>query len=127
MKLIVTSAIITIALALPLAAAAQIGGAATPMPGKPVASKTASGQFATTATSATVKHPKPIYARFVGTDIQGMAVIACSHDFTISSNSYQYKHSGIFRLPIKPAKADSCNVVLSGSGSGAIHIEIRSS
>ena len=34
MKLIVTGAIITIALALPLAASAQSGAAATPMPGK---------------------------------------------------------------------------------------------
>ena len=56
MKLIVTGAIITIALALPLAAATKIEAAATPTPGKAVASKTASGQFAPTAQATSASY-----------------------------------------------------------------------
>jgi hypothetical protein len=102
--------------------------AAAALPGHRVASKTASGQLAVTAIHATVKHPNAVYLRLVGRVNTGMIVIACSRGYaTISSNSYNHNRAGLYRVPIRPARADSCQLVASAGGSGRITVELRAS
>jgi hypothetical protein len=102
------------------------GAAATKVPGKVRAHKTVSGQFAVTAVTATISHPRAIYLRLIGRVTSGSAVIACSRDFAISSNHYEHNRAGLYRIPVKPAHAESCQVVGSVGGSGRVTIEIRS-
>jgi hypothetical protein len=102
--------------------------AAAALPGHRIASKTASGQFAVTAVHATVKHPHAVYLRLGGRISSGMIVIACSRGYaTISSNSYNHNRAGLYRVPIRPARADSCQLIASGGGSGRITVELRAS
>jgi hypothetical protein len=101
--------------------------AAAALPGHRVASKTASGQFAVTAVHATVKHPHAVYLRLVGGISSGLMVIACSRGISISSNSYKHNRAGLYRVPVRPARADSCQLVASGGGSGRIMVELRAS
>jgi hypothetical protein len=98
------------------------------LPGHRVASKTASGQFAVAALHATVKHPHAVYLRLVGPISSGMIVIACSRGYAaISSNSYTHNRRGLYRVPIRPTRADSCQLIASAGGSGRITVELRAS
>ena len=115
-----TKLIVSALAALALAATAQAA-----LPGKVLARKSASGQFAVTAINADVKRPKAIYIRLIGGITNSSAIVACSRGSTISSNSYTRNKPGLYRLPIKPARADDCSIILSGGGSGRITIEIR--
>jgi hypothetical protein len=109
-------------------AAVFAGLASGALPGHRVASKTASGQFAITAVSAKVKHPHAVYLRLVGRISSGTIVIACSRGYTtISSNSYAHNRAGLYRVPVRPARADSCQLVASAGGSGRIMVELRAS
>jgi hypothetical protein len=108
-----------------LAALCLSGTASAALPGKVVAKKSVSGTFAVTAISASVKKPKGLWIRFVGKVTTGQAVVACSRGFSISSNPYSYKKAGLYRLPIKPSRADSCDVIGSVGGSGRVTVEIR--
>jgi hypothetical protein len=108
-------------------AAVFAGVASAALPGHRVASKTASGQFAVTAVHATVKHPHAVYLRLVGRISSGTIVIACSRGFAISSNSYNRNRPGLYRVPIRPARANSCQLVASAGGSGRITVELRAS
>ena len=109
-------------------AAVFAGVAAAALPGHRVASKTASGQFAVTAVHATVKHPNAVYLRLVGGISSGTIVIACSRGYaTISSNSYMHNRAGVYRVPVRPVRADSCQLVASAGGSGRIMVELRAS
>ena len=111
-----------------LLAAVFAGIASASLPGHRVASKSASGQFAVTAVNATVKHPHAVYLRLVGRISSGTVVIACSRGTaTISSNSYTHNRAGLYKVPIRPARADSCQLVASGGGSGRITVELRAS
>jgi hypothetical protein len=109
-------------------AAVFAGVAAAALPGHRVAIKTASGQFAVTAVHANVKHPHAVYLRLVGRISSSMIVIACSRGYaTISSNSYNHNRAGLYRVPVRPARADSCQLVASAGGSGRITVELRAS
>ena len=119
MKNIIVAGIAALALV-----SASIAAASTP-PGKVVARKTVSGAFAVGAINATVKKPTGLWVRFTGKVTTGTVVVACSRGFSISSNSYQYKKAGTYRIPIRPARADSCELVASVGGSGRISIELR--
>jgi hypothetical protein len=104
------------------------GTASAALPGHRVASKTASGEFAVAAVHATVKHPHALYLRLVGRISSGMIVVACSRGYTpISSNSYERNRAGLYRVPVRPARADSCQLVASTGGSGRITVELRAS
>jgi hypothetical protein len=98
---------------------------ATGLPGKRVAGKTVSGEFAVAAIHATVKHPHGLYLRLAGRINSGMVVVGCSRNFSISSNSYKRNRAGLYRIPIKPSGADSCQLVASAGGSGRITVELR--
>lgn len=106
-------------------ALALVGAAQAALPGKVLARKSASGQFAVTAINADVKRPKAIYIRLIGGINNGSAVVACNRGSSISSNSYTRNKPGLYRLPIRPARAENCTIVLSAGGSGRITIEIR--
>lgn len=83
----------------------------------------ASGQFATTATSATIHHPKALAVRLIGNVQSGFGVVACSKGFSISSNSRSFSHAGLHRLPMTKG-ADSCDVTASVGGSGKVTVQI---
>jgi hypothetical protein len=109
--------IITLALATPTALA---GGTST---WRVVKSKSVSGQFAATAISATIKHPKGIAVRFTGPGAKGMAVWGCSKGLSVSSWSRSYG-KGLHILGHIRGK-DSCHVVASvGGGPGRITVQI---
>ena len=110
----------TLAVAVIGLAAVSIAYAA--LPGRVVASKSATGQFAVTAVNATVKKPKGIWVNLIGKGVDnGLAVIACSRNFTVSSNSKDMNGPGVYRLPILPARADTCHVTASVGGGGRVH------
>ena len=111
------------ALVVSLAWVAATNAAAAP--GRLRAGKTVSGAFAVTAVNATVKNPRGIWVRFIGGVTTGTAVIACSRGFSISSNHYSYSRAGTYRVPIRPVRADSCDVIASIGGSGRVRVEIR--
>lgn len=108
-----------------VAAALLAATAAAALPGKVVASKSVSGSYAVTAVNATVKRPKALYVRFVGNVSSGQGVVACIRGFSISSNPYSHTKAGLYKLPIKPSGAESCDIIASVGGSGRITVEIR--
>ena len=89
-----------------------------------VKSKSASGQFAVTATSVTIKHPRGMAVRFSGGVSNGTAVVACSRGVTISAYSRSYSSKGLRTLPIRPRHADSCDITAGVGGSGRITVQI---
>jgi len=50
-----------------------------------VKTKSVTGQFAVTATSATIRSPHALAVRFVGSGVRGQAVWACSKGFSVAS------------------------------------------
>jgi|SRR5579862_5096225 len=88
-----------------------------------VAHASASGQFAATATTATVQHPKALAVKLIGPVSSGDVAVSCTKGFSISSNSRTYSHSGLFRLPMTHG-ADSCDIVASVGGSGHITVQV---
>ena len=113
---------LAVALGLVLVLAA---GASAAVPGKVVATKSASGGSAVTVTSAVVKQPTGLWVRFTGKVRGGNAVVSCDRGYTVSSNSYFYERAGVFRLPIAPSRADTCAVFGGVAGSGEVTVEIR--
>jgi hypothetical protein len=87
-----------------------------------VKSKSASGQFAVTAISATVRHPRGLAVRFRGAGAQGEAVWACSKGYSVASWTHSYG-PGFHALGHVRGK-DSCNVVASVSGEGRVTVQI---
>lgn len=87
-----------------------------------VKSKSVSGQFAVTATSATIKHPRGIAVRFLGSGVHGQAVWACSKGFSVASWTHGFGR-GLHVLGHVSGK-DSCNVTASVSGQGRITVQI---
>ena len=110
-------------LSVSLAWVAATGAAAAP--GKLRAGKTVSGAVAVTAVNATVESPHGIWVRFIGDVTTGTAVVACSRGMSISSNHYSYGRAGTYKVPIRPARAGSCDVIASIAGSGRVRVEIR--
>lgn len=88
-----------------------------------VAKKSVSGEFAVTAVSATVNHPRALAVRLIGNVSSGEGIVACSKGFSVSSNSRSYSHAGLFRLPMMRG-ADSCEVTASVGGSGKVSVQI---
>jgi len=88
-----------------------------------VKSRSASGQFAVTAITATVNRPQGIAVRLRGPVSTGTAVIACSRNFSVTSNSRSYKRAGLYVLPMM-RRASSCDVVASVGGSGRVTVQI---
>jgi hypothetical protein len=87
-----------------------------------VKSKSASGQFAATAASATIRHPLGIAVRFRGTGVSGMAAWACTKGFSVSSWSRTYGR-GLHVLGHVRGKG-SCDVTASVAGAGRITVQI---
>jgi hypothetical protein len=85
-----------------------------------VKSKSASGDFAVTAISASIKHPHKIAVRFTGGD--GNAVWACDKGFSVSSYSREYK-AGLHQLPHVKGK-NSCDITASVGGEGRVRVQI---
>lgn len=114
-------AIVTLALALivPGAALSSPSSAST---WRVVKSKTVSGQFAATAISATVKHPKGLAVRLTGTSVHGTASWACAKGFSVSSWGRSYGR-GLHILGHVVGK-DSCDVVASVGGQGRATVQI---
>jgi hypothetical protein len=92
---------------------------------KVLAHKSASGQFAVTAVSATSSHPHSLAVQFSGHVQTGEGIVACSKGFSVSSNSRSFNHAGLFRLPMTKG-ADSCNITASVGGSGTVTVRILS-
>jgi len=107
-------------LLLALAAASSVSGFA--LSWRVVKSKSVSGQFAATAVSATIKHPRGIAVRFRGSGVHGMAAWGCNKGISVASWSRQYGR-GLHALPHVRGK-DSCDVVASISGQGRITVQI---
>lgn len=87
------------------------------------AQKSVSGEFAVTAISATVHHPRSLAVRLHGNVDTGEAVVACPRGFSVSSNARSYSHAGTFRLPMA-RNADSCDITASVGGSGLVRVQI---
>jgi hypothetical protein len=105
-------------------ATAVAAGTAHAAPGwKVVKSRSVSGQFAVTAISATVSTPKGVAVRLSGQVDSGNAVIACSRNFSVTSNSRSYRRAGFYVLPMMRA-ASRCHIVASVSGSGRVTVQI---
>jgi hypothetical protein len=82
------------------------------------ASKSASGDFAATAVSATVNHPNRIAVRFAGS---GFAAWACSKGYSVSSYSRNFG-SGFHEL--RHISGNSCQVTASVAGSRRVRVQI---
>jgi hypothetical protein len=87
-----------------------------------VKSKTVTGQFATTAISATIKHPRGIAVRFIGIGVHGTATSACTKGFSISSYSHSWGR-GLHVLGHVRGKT-RCDVIASVGGSGRVRVQI---
>lgn len=85
-----------------------------------VKSKSASGDFAITAISATINNPHKIAVRFTGGS--GNAVWACDKGFSVSSYSREYK-AGLHQLSHVKGK-DSCDITASVGGEGHVRVQI---
>jgi hypothetical protein len=85
-----------------------------------VSKKSASGDFAVTATDATIRHPHKIAVSFSGGS--GTAVWACDKGFSVSSWSRNYR-AGLHQLPHVRGK-DSCDVTASVGGEGRVVVRI---
>jgi hypothetical protein len=92
---------------------------------KVVKSKSATGEFAVTAISATVKNPKTrgIAVRLRGRVSNGSATVACSKDFSIASWNRDYRRAGLYVVP-QMRGAESCQIVASVAGSGTVTVQI---
>jgi hypothetical protein len=99
--------------------------AASTLPGKVIGRGSASGQFAIASAHGTVKKPRALYLRLVGKIDSGTAIVGCSKGFSVSANDYNRNKAGLYRLPIKPARADSCDLTASAGGSGRVVVELR--
>ena len=95
------------------------------VPGKVVARTSASGQYAAASLSGSVKKPRAIYVRIIGKVTLGSIALTCARGASISTNGYQRNKSGLYSIPIRPARADDCAVVVTLGGSGTITGEIR--
>jgi hypothetical protein len=107
-----------------LALLASSASAAT-LPGHPVGKHGSStGQFALTAAQADIDNPKSVWVHATGR-LEGIDIlVSCSRGFNVSSNSIERSHAGIYRVPTMP-HAHTCSIVVSGSGSGRIALEVR--
>jgi hypothetical protein len=83
-----------------------------------VKSKSVSGEFAVTAFNATVRHPLAMKLRLRGAIDHADVVVSCSRGFSISSYSRSYSGAGTHKLPIRPRRAGSCDVIVSLGVSG---------
>jgi hypothetical protein len=109
-----------------LAATALASEAVAALPGKVVGRSAASGRVALATAQADVRRPKAIYVRLDGEKLStATVVVVCVRSFSGSSVSYSRTEPGLYRLPIKPAGADSCRVNASAGGTGRILIEVR--
>ena len=109
-----------------LAATAFASEAVAALPGKVVGRGVASGRVALASAQADVERPKALYVRLVGKKVTfASMVVGCVRSFAGSSESYSRTEPGLYRLPIKPADADSCRVSASAGGTGRILIEVR--
>lgn len=92
-----------------------------------VKSKSVSGESAVTAFNATVRHPLAMKIQLRGAIDSGMAVVACSRSFTVSSYSRSYSRAGTYKLPIRPRRAGRCQVTVSfgvSDGSGRATLDV---
>ena len=139
--------LITLTLTLLLLAAGSAAGASTTQqfltpastaaaaraadPGKLVARKSASGEMAAFIIEVKLKSPKAVYVRLGGNIGFGEVKMLCSRDvdgipeMDRAARAYRYSRRGLFRVPIKPAHAQRCEMSLSVGGSGHASGEIR--
>ncbi len=110
-----------------LVASIACGAAIAVVPGKVVARKSTSGGSAVAGATASIKKPRAIWVRFIGKVNEGTVIVRCSKDLKVSSNSYHDNAAGLYKIPVKPPRADTCRVVATIIGSGRIVAEIRAS
>jgi hypothetical protein len=109
-----------------LAAIASSGDAIAALPGKVISRGVATGRLAITTTQVEVQRPKALYVRLGDAGVRNATlIVGCVKSFGGSSSSYSRTKPGVYRLPIKPAGADSCRVIASVGGSGRIVVEVR--
>ena len=111
-------------LALTSAAAAHGKGADSP-PGKVVDRASASGQFAVASAQGTVRRPKRLYVRLMGTVESATIIVGCARGSSSSANTYTRTRPGTYGVPIRPNRADVCEVTAGVGGSGRVVVEIR--
>jgi hypothetical protein len=110
---------LVLALLVPAAAASSPSSSST---WRVVKSKSVSGQFAATGIYATIKHPRGIAVRFIGSGVQGFAAWGCTKGFSVASWSRSYGR-GPHILGHVTGK-DSCDVTASVSGQGRVTVQI---
>ena len=115
-------AIAVLAAGLMLALAVAGSGSSSAQGWRVVKSKSVSGQFAVTGTSATINHPRGIAVRYRGSGVHGMAVWGCSQGMSVASWSRRYG-AGLHVLGHVRGK-ESCDVTASISGQGRITVQI---
>jgi hypothetical protein len=81
--------------------------------------KVSYGDFTVTAISATVRRPKGLAVRIVGS---GFVVWACSRGFSVSSWSREYGPG--FHVLGHAKGMESCDVTASASGEGVARVQI---
>ena len=104
-------------------AAAATGKGAPP--GKVVDRASASGQFAVASAQGTVRRPKALYVRLMGGVESGTIIVGCARGASASANTYTRARPGVYGIPIRPHRADVCEVTAGVGGSGRVVVEIR--
>ena len=84
-----------------------------------VKNKVSYGDYTVTATSATVRRPKGLAVRFVGS---GFVVWVCSRGFSVSSWTRQYGAG--FHVLAHAKGMESCDVTASASGERVARVQI---
>jgi hypothetical protein len=89
-----------------------------------VKSKTARADYALTTVSASnIRRPRGLAVRGSGGgDVSVYALVTCSRGFNVGSWSRDFGR-GFHRLPMM-RRAETCDVVVSGSGEGYIRVQI---
>jgi hypothetical protein len=109
---------------LAVASAAAAPAKGTP-PGTVVDRASASGQFAVASAQGTVRRPRALYVRLVGGVESGTIIVGCARGSSASANTYTRTRPGTFGIPIRPRRADVCEVTAGVGGSGRVVVEIR--
>ena len=94
-------------------------------PGKVVDRASASGQFAVASAQGTVRRPKALYVRLMGGVESGTIIVGCARGSSASANTYTRTRPGTFGIPIRPRRAEVCEVTAGVGGSGRVVVEIR--
>jgi hypothetical protein len=123
MSIKVTSILIALGVLVGGAVGAPAGAQASSL--RVIGSSHSSGDFATTATSASKHNAHAVYMRGYGHGLSGFAAVACSHGFSVGSKGTTLSHMVSGRLyRLRMSFAGNCTVTASLGGSGSIRLQI---